>query len=53
MAKRKITGWGMRGRPFSPKEYENSYIKKSFKESYAKYLKDYAILMKLRKKKRK
>ena len=40
---RHYTGWGIRGRPFSPKEFDLSYIKKNFKGfKYSEYLKWYA-----------
>jgi len=35
----KKTGWSTRGRPFSPKEFASSHIKKNFKLSYQGYLK--------------
>jgi len=38
----KNTGWTKAGRPFSKKEYDNSYIKDSFKMTYAGYLKELA-----------
>ena len=34
----KYKGWGYRGRPFSPAQFKNSEIKKSFKMSYGEYL---------------
>jgi len=37
MPKRK-TGWSTRGRPFSPKEYKTSHLRKNTRMSYSKYL---------------
>jgi hypothetical protein len=38
---RKNTGWGKNGRPFSEKEFKNSYIKESHKNfTYNQYLKE-------------
>lgn len=51
---RKHTGWGKGGRPFTKKEYNNSYLKESFGFSYTTYLKKYTgHLKKPRKNKRK
>lgn len=42
MAKqKKYTGWSVRGRPFSPKEFKKSHVKTSFKIGYGEYLKTY------------
>lgn len=38
----KYSGWGIRDRPFSKSEYENSYLKKNNGKSYTKYLQSYA-----------
>lgn len=38
---RRISGWGTRGRPFSPREYGKSHIKRSFGMSYSSYLIEY------------
>jgi len=37
---KKYTGWTTRGRPFSPKEFASSHLKKNAKVSYAKYLQE-------------
>ena len=37
---RKLTGWGTRGRLFSEKEYNRSFIKSSLKMNYSSYLKE-------------
>lgn len=36
------TGWGVRGRAFTPKEFQNSHIKKTFRGSYSAYLAEFA-----------
>jgi len=35
---KRLTGWGTRGRPFSPAEYKKSFIKKNLKMTYPAYL---------------
>jgi len=43
---RKMTGWGTRGRPFSEKEFNRSYIKSRFTvKKYSEYLKHIARTM--------
>lgn len=42
MMKKKIAGWSIRGRPFSPKEYKTSYLKKNTKQTYSIYLAHFA-----------
>jgi len=32
------TGWSFRGRAFTKKEFDNSYLKQNTKMSYGKYL---------------
>ena len=39
---RRLRGWSTRGRPFSPREFRTSHLKKNTKTSYSKYLKSYA-----------
>ena len=38
---RKTTGWSIRGKPFSQREYSSSYLKSGFGMSYSEYLKEY------------
>ena len=39
----KLTGWAIRGRPFSLKEFNQSHIKRNIKGlNYSKYLKIFA-----------
>lgn len=40
--KNKLTGWSVRGRPFSPKEYNRSHLKASSKQNYSGYLVEFA-----------
>lgn len=35
---KKYTGWSVRDRPFSPKEFNNSYLKKNMGINYSRYL---------------
>jgi len=45
--KRRYTGWGTRGRPFTPSEYSNSWINKSSPGmNYSNYLR--AVVSELR-----
>jgi len=37
-----LTGWSIKGRAFTPKEYNKSALKKSFRMSYSEYLCDFA-----------
>ena len=40
---RRLSGWGIRDRPFSPKEFKTSWLKKNTSGmSYPDYLKNYA-----------
>jgi hypothetical protein len=43
--KNMLTGWGKKGRPFSKKEFDNSYLKKNNKMSYKTYLEKYARIV--------
>jgi len=38
---RRYSGWSTRKRPFTPKEFQSSLIKKSFKGSYGAYLQSF------------
>lgn len=38
--KRILSGWSIRGRPFSPEEFKRAYLRKSLK--YADYLTEFA-----------
>jgi len=42
MVTRKLAGWSVRGRPFSPKEFNNSYLKSVLGYSYPTYLSKFA-----------
>ena len=47
---RKLTGWGVRGRPFSPVEWRRSYLKmRSGNMSYSTYLAAASRLVKRKK----
>jgi len=48
MVMKKITGWGIRGRPFSQSEFKRSHIKTAHKLSYTGYLSDIARFSKKR-----
>ena len=47
--KRKIAGWGVRGRPFSQTEFKRSNIKTSLKMTYPQYLSSVASMLKRKK----
>lgn len=42
MDRGKYAGWSVRGRPFSPAQFNKSHIKSSHRLSYSAYLKFYA-----------
>jgi len=44
----KYTGWGVRGRPFTEKEYKKSSLYKRLKMSYTQYLKIYSSRIRLK-----
>ena len=37
---KKLTGWGIKGKPFSREQFKNTFIKGSHKMSYKQYLID-------------
>lgn len=39
---KRLSGWSIRGRPFSPIEYEKTWLKKQTKASYSDYLKEFS-----------
>lgn len=39
---RLYTGWGIRGRPFSPREFQRSYVRRNFRIPYYEYLRQVA-----------
>jgi len=39
---RKLTGWSRQGRPFTPSEFQKTYIKTSLRGSYPSYLEEFA-----------
>jgi len=46
---KKLTGWSTRGRPFSPKEYKSSFLRKSLKINYSEYLAKISKHLKIKK----